>query len=62
MVCGGIVLPREREMKLCRFLILVNLMSQVNPVETMEGEQVELLQKIITILNWEKKTIIHVQN
>lgn len=49
MVCGGIVSPREREMKLSRFLILVDLMSQQNPMETMEGEWVELLQKMTTI-------------
>ncbi len=38
MVRGGIASPCEGEMKLSRFLILVDLMSQQNPMETMEGE------------------------
>lgn len=59
MVCGGTVSPREREMKLSRFLIVVDLMSQQNPVESMEGEWVELLQKMTTA---KKKSIIHIQN
>ena len=54
MVCGGFVSPCERVMKLSRFLILVDLMSQQNPMETMEGEWVELLQKMTTILKQEK--------
>lgn len=54
MVCDGFVSPCEHEMKLSRFLILVDLMSQQNPMETMEGEWVELLQKMTTILNWKR--------
>lgn len=51
MVCGGIVSLCEREMKLSRLLILVDLTSQQNPMETIEGEWVELLQKMTTTLN-----------
>lgn len=44
MVCSGIVSPCEREMKLSGFLIPVDVMSQHNPVETLYGEWVDLLQ------------------
>lgn len=49
MVCGGIVSPHEHSMKLSRFLILVDLMTQQNPMEAMEGEWVALLQKMTLI-------------
>lgn len=61
MVCGGIVSPREREMKLSRFLILVDLMSQQNPMETVDCEWVALLQKMTTIPNC-RNAMIHNQN
>lgn len=44
MVCRGLVSPHKCEMKLSGFLILVDAMSQQNPVETVDGEWVELLQ------------------
>lgn len=37
MVCGGVVTSCEREMKLSRFLIFVDLMSQYNPMETVKA-------------------------
>lgn len=51
MFCGGMASPHEREMKHSGFLILEDLMSQQDPMETIKGEWVELLQKMTIVMN-----------
>ncbi len=43
MVCVGIVYSCEHKRKLSKFLILMALMSQQNPMQTFESEWMELL-------------------
>lgn len=53
MVCVGIVYSCEHKRKLSKFLILMALMSQQNPMQTFESEWMELLQKT-AIMNRKK--------